>query len=81
MMPEREILTILLHAIRKQIPMRPFYKEAVETGLFQGYACPACGHTFTNVGMAEYCYHCGQHLEWPSLKKVAEDLYEEMNDA
>ena len=28
------------------------------------YDCPACGKKFTGTGIADYCYHCGQALDW-----------------
>ena len=28
------------------------------------YRCPSCGGTFTGTGIADYCYHCGQRLDW-----------------
>lgn len=28
------------------------------------YSCPACGGGFTGTGIADYCYHCGQKLDW-----------------
>ena len=28
------------------------------------YSCPACDGGFTGTGIANYCYHCGQKLDW-----------------
>ena len=28
------------------------------------YKCPACGGKFTGTRIADYCYHCGQKLDW-----------------
>ena len=28
------------------------------------YRCPNCGGNFTGTGIAKYCYHCGQKLDW-----------------
>ena len=28
------------------------------------YICPNCGKHFTGTGIAGFCYHCGQRLEW-----------------
>lgn len=28
------------------------------------YRCPACGGNFSGTGIADYCYHCGQHIDW-----------------
>ena len=28
------------------------------------YRCPTCGGNFSGTGIADYCYHCGQKLDW-----------------
>lgn len=28
------------------------------------YRCPNCGKSFSGTGIADYCYHCGQRLDW-----------------
>lgn len=28
------------------------------------YKCPNCGRQFRNNGSLNYCYHCGQRLDW-----------------
>nr|DAL18338.1 MAG TPA_asm: ribosome, girodazole, girolline, antibiotic complex, 50S [Caudoviricetes sp.] len=28
------------------------------------YECPNCGRTFTDNGLLNYCYHCGQRFDW-----------------
>ena len=28
------------------------------------YRCPTCGGNFSGTGIANYCYHCGQRLNW-----------------
>lgn len=28
------------------------------------YECPNCGRTFTDNGLLNYCYHCGQWFDW-----------------
>lgn len=28
------------------------------------YRCPTCGGNFSGTGIANYCYHCGQRLDW-----------------
>lgn len=28
------------------------------------YRCPACGGNFSGTGIADYCYHCGQAIDW-----------------
>ena len=26
--------------------------------------CSSCGRDFSGTGIADYCYHCGQALDW-----------------
>ena len=28
------------------------------------YRCPECRKDFSGTGIADYCYHCGQALDW-----------------
>lgn len=28
------------------------------------YSCPTCDGDFSGTGIANYCYHCGQKLDW-----------------
>ena len=28
------------------------------------YRCPECRKNFSGTGIADYCYHCGQALDW-----------------
>lgn len=28
------------------------------------YECPNCGRQFTGKGLLNYCYNCGQRLDW-----------------
>lgn len=28
------------------------------------YRCPTCGGNFSGTGIVNYCYHCGQKLNW-----------------
>ncbi len=28
------------------------------------YRCRNCGKGFTGIGIASFCYHCGQRLDW-----------------
>ncbi len=43
-------------------------KTTDETGIkyTDSYRCPNCGGNFTGTGIADYCYHCGQRLDWNS---------------
>lgn len=41
-------------------------KTTEETGIryTDSYRCPNCGGNFTGTGIADFCYHCGQRLNW-----------------
>lgn len=60
-----EAYDIAISAIEKQIPKKPI-KTNDETGIryTDSYRCPNCGRSFAGTGIAQYCYHCGQCLEW-----------------
>lgn len=54
---------LLDDAIKKQIPKKPLLaKEHIRFSLC--YVCPNCHKTFSGTGIADYCYHCGQALDW-----------------
>lgn len=41
-------------------------KTTDKTGIryTDSYRCPNCGGNFTGTGIADFCYHCGQRLDW-----------------
>ena len=51
-------------AVEKQTAKKP--KKAVVEGyrFTDTYKCPNCGGNFSGTGIADYCYHCGQKLDW-----------------
>lgn len=51
-------------ALRKQKPQKPIKDRAQEIRYTSAYSCPYCGGGFTGTGIANYCYHCGQRLDW-----------------
>lgn len=53
-------------AIKKQIPQRPIKLPDEEQRIryTTSYRCPNCEGGFTGTGFADYCYHCGQALDW-----------------
>ena len=55
---------LLNEVIEKQIPKKPVMADEQITRLAMCYECPACNGTFTGTGFANYCYHCGQALDW-----------------
>lgn len=51
-------------AVEKQKPKMPI-KDALQYMRYtSSYVCPSCGRGFTGTGIANYCYHCGQRLDW-----------------
>ena len=58
---------LLNEAVEKQIPKKPVIADEQNTHLATCYECPACNGTFTEIGFANYCYHCGQALDWGDL--------------
>lgn len=51
-------------ALEKQIPKKPIKMDTQEIRYTDSYRCPSCNGSFTGTGIADYCYHCGQKLEW-----------------
>lgn len=56
-------------AVEQQIPKRPTLCKSDEqtTRYTADYRCPKCNGMFTGTGIANYCYHCGQRLDWEEL--------------
>ena len=55
---------LALQALEKQIPKKPIKSDRQEIRYTLTYDCPTCGKQFTGTGFADYCYHCGQNLDW-----------------
>ena len=51
-------------AVEKQKPMKPIKTETEGYMFTDTYRCPTCGGNFSGTGIADYCYHCGQKLDW-----------------
>ncbi len=54
----------LNNAVEKQIPLKPLKNREQEIRYTSAYSCPNCDGGFTGTGIANYCYHCGQKLDW-----------------
>ena len=54
----------LNNAIEKQIAKKPIKDRKQNIRYTSSYSCPTCGGGFSGTGIADYCYHCGQKLEW-----------------
>ena len=48
----------------KHTPKKPIKASGGGIRYTSDYRCPSCGGTFTGTGIADYCYHCGQRLDW-----------------
>lgn len=51
-------------AVEKQKPMKPVKTDIKGYRYIDTYRCPTCGGNFSGTGIAYYCYHCGQRLDW-----------------
>ena len=60
-------------ALKKDMPMTPYIKEG------RVFCCPVCGHnlgfilgscqqTFYNLSWINYCWTCGQKLDWETTR-------------
>ena len=61
-------IIIAVKALEKQIPKKPIKSDRQEIRYTLTYDCPTCGRQFTGTGFADYCYHCGQALDWSADK-------------
>lgn len=51
-------------AVEKQRAKKPKNVETEGYRYTETYRCPTCGGNFSGTGIADYCYHCGQRLNW-----------------
>lgn len=58
------ILETTIDALEKQIPKYPKKTKADGYRYTDIYRCPNCEDNFAGTGIAGYCYHCGQALDW-----------------
>ena len=63
-----ELSKCIDEALEKQIPKKPIKSDRQEIRYTLTYDCPTCGRQFTGTGFADYCYHCGQALDWSDDK-------------
>lgn len=64
--PDGDLLLALdmaISALEKQILKKPI-KAKEHIRYLTCYICPNCQGTFSGTGIASYCYHCGQALDW-----------------
>ena len=51
-------------AVEKQKAKKSQKTESEGHRYTDTYRCPNCGGNFSGTGIANYCYHCGQKLDW-----------------
>ena len=61
-------LDIASKVIKKQIEMKPKKIEIEGYRYVDTYKCPTCKGNFSGTGIADYCYHCGQKLDWSEVE-------------
>lgn len=59
-----ELSKCIDEALEKQIPKKPINNDTKGIRYTVSYICPNCNREFTGTGIADYCYHCGQALDW-----------------
>ena len=65
--PADKVVALACKALEKQIPKKPIKaKEHIMYSMC--YICPNCQKNFSGTGIASYCYHCGQALDWSDEK-------------
>ena len=63
-----QALDIAIKAVEKEIPKKPIKNKEQNIRYASSYSCPKCGGRFSGTGIADYCYHCGQKLDWEVAK-------------
>ncbi len=61
---DAEACELGVKALEKQMPKKPILSDKQNVRYAMQFTCPCCGKYFTGVGIADYCYHCGQALDW-----------------
>ena len=60
-------------AVEKQKAKKPQKTESEGYRYTDTYRCPNCGGNFSGTGIANYCYHCGQKLDWEGAERGEEN--------
>ena len=63
-----EELEVVVEALEKQIAKKPKKIEVEGYRYTDTYRCPICEGNFSGTGIADYCYHCGQKLDWSEVE-------------
>ena len=59
-----KVYDLAIFALEAQIAKKPVLSATQGMRYTDSYTCPSCGGNFTGTGIADYCYHCGQKLDW-----------------
>lgn len=51
-------------AVERQRGKKPIKIENDEFRYTDSYTCPNCEKGFTGTGIADFCYRCGQAIDW-----------------
>ena len=71
--PEGDLMLALdmgIAALEKQIPQKPTPSEKQHVRYAMCFTCPSCGRDFSGTGIADFCYHCGQALDWSDTDEM-----------
>ena len=60
-------------AVEKQKAKKPQKTESEGYRYTDTYRCPNCGGNFSGTGIANYCYHCGQKIDWEGAERGEEN--------
>ena len=66
-------------ALEKQVPKKPIKDRKQEIRYTCSYSCPSCGGGFIGTGIADYCYHCGQRMDW-SVEEFEKEMLEMLEE-
>lgn len=58
-----EEIETLKELVDKATPKKPIKDSVQDVYYLTKYTCPTCGGKFTGT-ISDYCYHCGQKLDW-----------------
>ena len=61
---ENKDIELIIEALEKQIAKKPRKIEVEGYRYTDTYRCPTCEGNFSGTGVAQYCYHCEQKLDW-----------------
>ena len=75
----REVYEAIRPFVEKQIPKKPIKDRKQEIRYTSSYSCPSCGGGFIGTGIADYCYHCGQRMDW-NVEEFEKEMLEMLEE-